>query len=380
MLITKKLKNFKCIKLISLYLVLLSTSQAYNFTQVNVSNQQTANDEDRIAVFASASLNPILTQIIQTYSTQQNANVVLIYTASAPSVKQLENGVPIDLFISDKPEDMKALMDINWIKNAKNLWGNRLVLVSTPEYDNVFVNGWRRSLIVRNEEAHSKEDLSNIQVPNANDTFNVNELSSWQNKLNASHTKGTKRLGLADPLFSGLGNYTQEMLNQLPFSAEINQHSLYFFDESVLIGQLESHDIDYAILYYTDALKFFEKEIIALIPDNFHSAIIYSLGQVNKPQSDAKQAKIDGLVKYLSDSSTSLKMLENGFLLSPNLIAQPSISVPVLGEGDAVNIESKNNTLKTDILSVDMTDPLLIESNLLKQIETIQLDVEPQKE
>ena len=85
-----------------------------------------------ITVFAASSLKTALDLIAADWEKQTGNHVVISYDSSAKLAKQIEQGAPVDVFISASKQWMDALADANLIKpeSRKVILGNTLILVA----------------------------------------------------------------------------------------------------------------------------------------------------------------------------------------------------------------------------------------------------------
>ena len=88
--------------------------------------------EDKVTVFAAASLTNALADISTAYEKEKGAKVTQSYAASSALAKQIENGAPADIFISADTKWMDYLQDKKRIDAASrsNLLGNKVVLIA----------------------------------------------------------------------------------------------------------------------------------------------------------------------------------------------------------------------------------------------------------
>lgn len=100
-----------------------------------------------VTVFAAASLQTALQQIVADYQAGGGGSVVVSYAGSAALARQIEQGAPADIFISASTDWMDKLDEAGLIRSGTrvDLLGNTLVLVAhgsdapkvalTPELD-----------------------------------------------------------------------------------------------------------------------------------------------------------------------------------------------------------------------------------------------------
>src|SRR5580700_9157495 len=103
-----------------------------------------------VMVFAAASLTDSLKQIAADYEKSSGDKIVFNFAASGVLARQIEAGAPADVFISADENQMNAVAAKSLLvtESRRNLLGNSLVIVTTPE----------------NTTIHSAMDLTNASV------------------------------------------------------------------------------------------------------------------------------------------------------------------------------------------------------------------------
>ena len=88
--------------------------------------------DEKVTVFAAASLTNALTDIGTQYEKEKDTKIVHSFAASSTLAKQIENGAPADIFISADTKWMNYLQDKKLINTAsrKEFLGNKLVLIA----------------------------------------------------------------------------------------------------------------------------------------------------------------------------------------------------------------------------------------------------------
>src|SRR5664279_5158147 len=88
--------------------------------------------QERVTVFAAASLRNALDDVDAAFSKTTGTKVVASYAASSALVKQIEQGAPADVFVSADLQWMDYAAERKLIKpdTRVNLLGNRLVLIA----------------------------------------------------------------------------------------------------------------------------------------------------------------------------------------------------------------------------------------------------------
>ncbi len=88
-------------------------------------------EEQPITVFAAASTTNAVTDIAALYEAVHPLKIRLSFASSSTLAKQIENGAPVDIFLSANPKWMNYLAEKGIIvtESRRNLLGNRLVLI-----------------------------------------------------------------------------------------------------------------------------------------------------------------------------------------------------------------------------------------------------------
>lgn len=105
-----------------------------------------ATAEEKMTVYAAASLSNAITEVSMLYEKEHAAKVVHSFAASSTLAKQIENGAPADIYISADNKWMNYLQDRQLIKaeSRKPLLGNSLVLIAPKgrgfqvQFDKIF--------------------------------------------------------------------------------------------------------------------------------------------------------------------------------------------------------------------------------------------------
>lgn len=95
-------------------------------------NTLLAEAEDKVTVFAAASLTNVISEIAASYEKERGIKVAGSYAGSATLAKQIENGAPADVFISADTKWMDYLQDKKRIEpeTRRDLLRNRLVIIA----------------------------------------------------------------------------------------------------------------------------------------------------------------------------------------------------------------------------------------------------------
>jgi molybdate transport system substrate-binding protein len=194
--------------------------------------QSSAQSPVNLLVSAAASLQPSL----QNITTIASATITYNFGASGALQQQIEQGAPVDVFISAGVKQMDALESKGLLSFKANLLTNRLALITPKD--------------------------SQIKLSNFSQLLNPN----------------IKRIAIAEPRIVPVGKYATEVLQNLGILEKLQPKFVLGNNVRFVLAAVESGDVDAGIVYVTDA-KSSEKVVISAIADpKLHSPIIYPIG------------------------------------------------------------------------------------------------------
>ncbi len=190
-------------------------------------------DEDKktVTISAAASLTDGIEEIAKNYTKDTGIDVKINLGASGSLRKQMEEGAPVDFIFLASKKHIDKLLDEKIIDKRKDLLENTLVVVG-------------------NKKMKSLEDiLKNTDYP----------------------------IAMGDPDFVPAGRYAKEAIKSAGLWEEFKGKTLFTKDVRSALFYVKIGEVDYSIVYKTDALLLENKEIYP-IDNNLHSQIIYSSG------------------------------------------------------------------------------------------------------
>jgi molybdate transport system substrate-binding protein len=189
-----------------------------------------------LTVSAAISLKDALDEAKQLY-TKENPSVMIAanYGASGTLQLQIEQGAPVDIFVSAAPKQMDAL-------EAKGL------LLAGTRLD-----------LVRNELVLIVPKDSSLGIAAFQDLKRAN----------------VKRIALGEPATVPAGQYAKEALTLLGFYDAVNSKAILAKDVRQVLTYVETGNVDAGIVYATDALSSSKAKVVAMAPANSHSPIVY---------------------------------------------------------------------------------------------------------
>ncbi|WP_223257304.1 molybdate ABC transporter substrate-binding protein [Phormidesmis priestleyi] len=207
---------------------------------------QSAAQTSTLLVAAAASLQKALQEITPLY-TQANSNQTINYNfaASGALQQQIEQGAPVDVFISAAEKQMKALQEKGSFASGtqRDLLTNQLVLI-TPK-----------------QAAVSLTDFQQLVKPEI------------------------KRISIGEPRSVPAGQYSTEVLKNLGILEQVQSKFVFGSNVKSVLTAVETGDVDAGIVYITDAKSSDQITIAATADQKLHSPILYPIAVLKSSKS-----------------------------------------------------------------------------------------------
>lgn len=195
-----------------------------------------------LLVAAAASLQDALEELDTRFeATNPGIRVNYNFAASGPLQQQIEQGAPVDLFISAAARQMDALQQQNLIiaGTRRNLLTNSLVLV-VPNGSRLGLTGFRQ--------------LTSASV---------------------------RRVSVGEPRSVPAGQYAEELFRNLGILEQLRPKFVYGNSVRNVLSSVESGNADAGVVYATDARISDRVRQVATAPSNLHSPIVYPIAVVS---------------------------------------------------------------------------------------------------
>lgn len=189
-----------------------------------------------LTVSAAASLSDVLKEINRLYvQNETNVTVTTNFASSGTLQTQIENGAPVDIFISAAPTHMDNLQKKDLLLNDTriNLLNNKVVLVVPTD--------------------------STLGITSINDLV----------------SDRVKKIAVGDPKSVPAGTYAQQAFDQIGITAQIQPKAVLAGDVRQVLTYVESNNVDAGIVYATDALTSTKVKIVASAPADINAKIVY---------------------------------------------------------------------------------------------------------
>jgi len=190
-----------------------------------------ARADETLLVSAAASLKPVLDEISKL---PHQPHVSINFGGSGALAQQIENGAPVDVFISASPVQMDALEAAGFLATGTRriLLKNELVLIA-PQ---------------KNERVSSFADLAKPDV---------------------------KIIAMGEPKSVPVGTYAQEVFTHLHLMEAIKSKVVFLLDARQVLAAVERGDADAGVVYVSDAQSSRAVRMIERASEDSHSPIVY---------------------------------------------------------------------------------------------------------
>ena len=233
--------------------------------------ERTSDEPPELVVSAAASLTLPLEQIIANYEAAAPGTKLLVnYGSTGGLQKQIEMGMPTDVFLAAGAKPMEQLLEAGWIDPALHatLLTNRLVAVVPRD----------------SETAPTRlEDLAGDE---------------WA------------RIAVGVPETVPAGGYAKEALDSVGLWDEVFAKAVFGKDVRQVLTSVETGNADAGFVYATDALGSTDVRVAFEVPLDRHSPIVYPVGVVGTTE---YPAEAEALYRYLLSDEAKAVFEKYGF-------------------------------------------------------------------
>lgn len=202
-----------------------------------------------LTVSAAASLKEALTTIGHDFGRQQ-PNVVLRFNfaSSGTLQRQIEQGAPVDVFVSAAEKNMNELASQNLVdaRAQRVVAGNQLVLV----------------------------------VPQSSTRNGANSIRGFRDLARAD----VRHVAIGAPASVPAGKYAQQVLVKIGVWNQVSPKAIQAKDVREVLTQVELGNVEAGIVYRSDAAVSSKVRVVAVAPETSHSPIRYSAAVVRDSQ------------------------------------------------------------------------------------------------
>lgn len=266
---SKKLLLFTITGLLSLSLLLACNKKAPRIDKLSSGKNL---EEVELLVSAAASMTDVLGEIALSYKeVAPNIKLVFTFGPSGGLQAQIEEGAPVDIFISAAQKQMNALKEKDLLveETIYTLLVNKVVLI-TPKEDNIGITSF-------------KDLTSNANI---------------------------KKIALGDPSNVPVGQYSEEIFTSLNILDQIKEKAIYGSDVRTVLTWVENKEVDAGLVYETDAMTSDKVKIVRKAPEGSHKEVTYPLSVI-KTSKYIEEAK--EFLAYLRTSEAGEIFTKYGF-------------------------------------------------------------------
>lgn len=235
---------------------------------------QTQTPSLNLTISAAASLQETLKAVGKIYQAQHPSTAINYnFASSGTLVQQIQQGAPVDVFISANEKFMDTLANKGLLLpgTRQNLFRNEVVLIVPSQ--------------IKAPKISNFKDLTGSEV---------------------------KRISLGQPKSVPAGQYGKEVLTALNLYHQLQPKIVFAKDVRQVLSYVETGNVDAGIVYATDAKISDQGKVVATASAQTHKPIIYPgavLAATKHPQA-AKE-----FVKFLSGSQAQKTFRQYGFQL-----------------------------------------------------------------
>jgi molybdate transport system substrate-binding protein len=260
---------------IGLLLVSLLLLSAFGCGGTADNNQQPEPDAKEpvsLTIAAAASLTDAMDEIKELYAKEKpEVTLTMQYAGSGALQQQIEQGAPVDVFMSAATKNMDPLEEKGLLLDGsrKDLLLNKVVLV-VPE-GSTGIAGF--------------EDLKAPEV---------------------------QKIAIGDPESVPAGQYAKEALTNLGIFDQVESKLVLGQDVRQVLTYVETGDVDAGIVYMTDTKVSTKVKVVAEAPETSHSKVVYP-SAVMKDSQNIEAAK--EFAQFLSSDQANAVFERYGFTI-----------------------------------------------------------------
>jgi molybdate transport system substrate-binding protein len=228
-----------------------------------------------LLIAAAASLQNALEELDPVFeSAHRGMTVNYNFAASGALQQQIEQGAPVDVFISAATKQMDALQEKGLIltDTRRNLLTNSLVLI-VPKNSSLGLTSFR-------------------QLTNAN----------------------VKRIAVGEPRSVPVGQYTEEVFKNLGILEQVRPKLVYGNSVRNVLASVESGNADAGVVYLTDAKISNQVKQVATAASNSHSPIVYPIAAIEASR-NVQAAR--SYIQFLKSKPAKQVFTKYGFGIAP---------------------------------------------------------------
>lgn len=223
----------------------------------------------QLIVSAAASLTDAMKEIEPLYRRlRPNITIRYNFASSGALQQQIENGAPVDVFISAAEKQMDALQNKGLVVSGtrRNLLTNRMVLI-----------------VPRNSSVNGLRNLTSDSV---------------------------KRIAIGNPRSVPAGQYAEQVLKKAGLWNSVQSKFVLANNVRQVLQFVEAGNAQAGLVYTTDARTSNQVKVVQTVPVNLHSPIVYPMAVI---KSSRNQAAARAFAQFLSGNEARKVFNKYGF-------------------------------------------------------------------
>ena len=224
----------------------------------------------KLMVSAAVSLTDALEEIQTLYEDENNVELSFSLGGSGSLAQQIQQGAPVDVFISANLEHMDTLEKADLIVEAtrEDITGNKLVLITGKD------------------SPIDYESIDDISAENI------------------------EQIAIGNPESVPAGMYSEQLLNKLNMWDSLKDKVVLAKDVRQVLTYVETGNVDIGFIYESDALTSNSIKVLATAEDDSHDPIIYP-ATVIKDTKHEKEAT--DFVTFMASDEAQKILIKHGF-------------------------------------------------------------------
>jgi molybdate transport system substrate-binding protein len=242
--------------------------------------------EEPLRVAAAISLRDVLTAIASDFEKDSGKKVEFTFGSSGQLLAQIQNGAPIDVFISAAHDQIDALEreHLSAPGARRVIAGNRLVLI-VPKKSGVPLTKF--------------EDLAQADV---------------------------KRVAIGEPTTVPAGQYARQVLEKLKLVEPLHDRLVYGMNVRQVLDYVTRGEVTAGIVYATDArAETDDVKIVATADESWHKPVEYPAVPL---KSSRHASTAEKYCAFLVDQKSTAVFKSYGFTSPPKAASRPAADAP----------------------------------------------------
>ncbi|WP_394219041.1 molybdate ABC transporter substrate-binding protein [Halobacillus trueperi] len=190
--------------------------------------------ETTVRIAAAASLKDVMEELAPLFEEQFNIELETIYGSSGKLARQIEQGAPVDVFLS---------ADLRWIELLKE---QNLVVKDT--YIEFATN---RIVLIGHDSTSPLDTIQDLKL------------------------KENEQLAVGNPESVPAGTYTKQALERIQLWGSLEGQMVFGSDVRQVLAYVESGQVDYGFVYASDAMISDQVITLTQVDNRLHDSIVY---------------------------------------------------------------------------------------------------------